>query len=157
MRCSSKNFIVCLGFVLVTLPLTSAAGQASDDVRCFSSNEEKQPIQLEARIFNVPQANWQGGYVKYRGANAATPIVFKSAEATKKPADKPWEINTTWIEVLEGNVTGQYNIVSQGTRVYSITYKNFNTKKTLHFFEDIRSLGDNQCVWKPQAQAANAR
>ncbi|MHC8347827.1 hypothetical protein ACYZT7_00245 [Pseudomonas sp. RT4P38] len=51
--------------------------------------------------------------------------------------DRPSQFTTTWVEVSHGVVSGVYEMVSQGARIYGMTYTNYKTQKKYSFDQDI--------------------
>ena len=63
--------------------------------------------------------------------------------------DGPYEFTTTWVEVSDGAVTGQYVIATQGARVNSMRYTNYKSYKQYSFDEDfsIEASPETGCRW----------
>jgi hypothetical protein len=61
----------------------------------------------------------------------------------------PYEFTTTWVEVSDGAVTGQYVIATQGARVNSMRYTNYKSGKQYSFDEDfsIEASPETGCQW----------
>jgi hypothetical protein len=119
----------------------------SAETRCLSSLGEK-PIQFEMKTYYDPSSKWKGGFVKYKNSTSAISIVLKSSEATQKPEGRPWEFTTIWSEVVGGKISGEYEIVTQGARVYKASYKNFSKNKQYDFDEDSAAYGPSDCQWE---------
>ncbi len=141
----------CRGLIAVAAlcaaGIASAREPVTDDFRCLTSGGAK-PIHLEFRMFSDPNSNWSGGYVKYKGAKRAIPVVPGKTETLDKPAGRPWEFQTTWHEIVEGKVTGQYVVMTQGANIYAFTYRNVQTGKSFDFSQDAGAMGDSECEWK---------
>lgn len=87
-------------------------------------------IQLEFRTFYETESKWSGGYVKYSTSNTAIPIILKKTEESDTTSDSPADSTSTWIEIDNGGISGEYEISSQGANVYDFNYtKNKNGKK----------------------------
>lgn len=116
------------------------------DLRCLTTGETK-PIQLEWRTFFEPESKWSSAYVKYKDAKQVIPLVRRSSEATQKPVGRPWEFTTLWLEIVDGQVSGEYEITSQGVNIYGFVYKNTRTGKTVSFFQDNEAFQESECKW----------
>lgn len=116
------------------------------DFRCLTTGETK-PIQLEWRTFFEPESKWSSAYVKYKGAKQVIPLVRRSSEVTQKPAGRPWEITTLWLEVVDGRISGEYEITSQGANIYGFLYKNLRTRKEVSFLQDNEAFEESECKW----------
>ena len=46
---------------------------------------------------------------------------------------RPYQYTTTWVEVVDGALTGEYQMVTQGGRVDSMTYTNYKSEKKYSF------------------------
>jgi hypothetical protein len=132
--------------------LASAAGHATakaaitEDFRCLSSTSGK-PVHLEFRMFSDPNSNWSGGYVKYQGAKKVMLIAPGKTLVLDRPEGRPWEFETTWLELAEGKVTGEYVVVSQGANIEGFRYTSKATGKSFEFEQDIAASGDSACEW----------
>lgn len=131
---------------LVVGPATAKAA-INEDFRCLSSTAGK-PVHLEFRVFADPASNWTGGYVKYQGAKKVVVIAPGKTVVTDRPeGDRPWEFETTWLELTEGRVTGEYVVVSQGANIYGFRYTSKATGKVFEFEQDIAATGERACEW----------
>lgn len=63
--------------------------------------------------------------------------------------DRPSQFTTTWVEVSNGAVTGDYEMVSQGARIYGMTYTNYKTKIVYSFQHDMNMdpTPETGCQW----------
>ncbi|GAB3256606.1 hypothetical protein GCM10027296_26580 [Chitinimonas naiadis] len=55
--------------------------------------------------------------------------------------DRPSENTTTWQEIVGGKITGEYEIVTQGARVYGFRYTSARSSHSVEFAEDTVGLG----------------
>lgn len=115
--------------------------------RCMVSTGDK-PIRLEWRIFSEPATRWAGGYVRYQGAKAVAPLVFRSSEVKAASPDLPAQVKSVWLEVIAGQFTGEYVAVMQGSSVFSFVYKNYHSGKEIAFLQDDVPHQDTGCVWR---------
>jgi len=98
------------------LPILFASNIALRDINtealCFHSLGQKE-IQLEfRRTFYETESKWSGGYVKYSTSNTAIPIVLKKTEESDTTSDSPADSTSTWIEIDNGGISGEYEISS---------------------------------------------
>ena len=136
------------GLLLLPLSALAASGDApvSVDCRCLTESAA-QTIRLEWRIFSDPNSNWSGGYVRYKGSSKVIPIVPVKSEVGDKPEGRPWEYITTWAEIVDGRIAGQYVVTTQGANIYGFDYKNLRNGKQYSFSQDIGSDDGKKCSW----------
>lgn len=133
--------------VAVIFATPSFAGMPVNvDFRCLTTGGEK-PIRLEWRLFSEPASQWTSAYVKYKDAKQVIPLVLRTNETTQKPAGRPWEFTSVWTEVVNGKISGEYEITSQGANIYGFTYKNLRTGKVVQFFQDNDASEESECKW----------
>ncbi|NML17485.1 hypothetical protein [Azohydromonas caseinilytica] len=137
-------FLVAIFFVAFT---TQAREPLAVDFRCLIGGD-KQNIHLEWRVFSEPETGWTTAYVKYHGGSKPIPLVQKSEEATQKPEGRPWEMTSIWLEVMEGKITGEYRVVTQGANIYRFQYKNHRNGKEMVFVQDLAAQWNDGCEWK---------
>jgi len=151
MREATRSHRLLLKFFISTSFLLFCTGASAGDVsvvyRCMVSTTEK-PIRLEWRIFSEPATRWSGGYVRYQGAKAVAPLVFRSSEAKASSPDLPSQVTSVWLEVIAGQFTGEYVVVMQGSSVYSFKYKNYRSGKEIAFLQDDVPHQESGCVWR---------
>lgn len=116
------------------------------DFRCLTGGHNDQ-IHLEWRTFSDTSSKWIGAYVRYQKSKVPITLVFKSSEATMQPEGRPWEFTSHWLEVVDGRISGEYVVVSQGANIYGFSYLNFRNQKKTEFEQDISALQDNRCEW----------
>ncbi len=87
--------------------------------------------------------------MKYRGAKSAITLISKNEESEEINSGRPDQVTTTWYEVYGGKITGEYEMMSQGANIYSMTYKNYGTRKQIPFTFDPEALRKNgsECIW----------
>lgn len=136
------QIVLALGLGLPAL----AAEPVAVDLRCLSSGGGK-PIRLEWKTFAEASSGWRAAYVKYRGSKTVIPLVLRSSEATDMPEGRPWEFTTVWQEVVDGRISGEYQITSQGTRIYGFVYTNLRNGKTVSFTQDDAAWQPDGCRW----------
>ncbi|MES2187129.1 MAG: hypothetical protein V4505_21455 [Pseudomonadota bacterium] len=150
-NCSYRAARLLLQFApaaLLALAATAhAAEPVSSDFRCLTDTGAK-TIHLEFRMFNDPGSDWSGGYVRYKGAKNVVTVVPARTEALEKPAGRPWEFRTTWLEIIDGKVAGEYAVTTQGANIYGFDYRNLRNGKQFSFAQDVGATGDDACTWK---------
>jgi hypothetical protein len=124
-----------------------AEERVDTDFRCLSGGANES-IHLEFRTYGDVFAKWTGAYVKYKNSTTPISLVFLRDEATMKPEGRPWEFTSTWVEVFEGKITGEYEIVSQGANIYGFTYKNYRNKKVVKFYQNDVAYDRDGCKWE---------
>ncbi len=138
-----------VGLFVVTFSAAAQAG-IEQDMRCFTSGDGAAPIRFEWRVFNDTESNWSGGYVRYKGAKQVIPLVLKSEQRTEMAPGRPDEVDAVWVEIVDGKVTGQYEVDSQGAIVNSMVYTKFAPHRTYNFADDLAAFPDRgrgHCRW----------
>ncbi len=125
---------------------TVNAGELSVDVRCFSDAKEK--INLEFRAYSDPEIGWVGGQVRYRQSKKFIQLVYGGTETLSEVEDGPWEFQHTWLEILDGSITGQYNLISQGAVIYGFSYTSKSTGRTVDISNQTYPDTNGKCTWE---------
>jgi hypothetical protein len=86
--------------------------------------------------------------VRYKGAKAIIPLFLRSQQVTAKNSDQPPETTSIWIEIIGGQFTGEYKVVTQGTSIYSFAYKNYRNGNEVAFLQDHDAYEETGCVWR---------
>jgi hypothetical protein len=133
--------------LLLVLPLT-ARSEITTQVSCFRSLEGKS-INFEFRTYYDSVAKWDVAGVKYSKSKKAIALVHRSTEHEVMTEDGPYQFTTTWVEVADGALTGEYEMVSQGARIYGMTYTNYKSGKKYSFDQDIsmEASPETGCQW----------
>lgn len=136
-----------LALASLLLPLSASASELSSDFRCLTE-ATSQAIRLEWRVFSDPDSQWSGGYVRYKGSKRTIPIVPVKTQVGDRPEGRPWEYTTTWVEVVDGRIAGQYVVTTQGANIYGFDYKNLRNGKQYAFSQDTGSDDGKKCTWE---------
>ncbi len=114
-------------------------------VGCFSSASKKINIKFVSIYDNgVPLS-----YVEYKNAQQSIPLLFSKKTEENVEDGRPAEVTTTWFEVIDGKLNGQYIIMSQGARYYNFMYKGKNGKSvSLNENLDVYNNDHSNCIWK---------
>jgi hypothetical protein len=133
--------------LLLVLPLT-ARSEITTQVSCFRSLEGKS-INFEFRTYYDSVAKWDVAGVKYSKSKKAIALVHRSTEHEVMTEDGPYQFTTTWVEVADGALTGEYEMVRQGARIYGMTYTNYKSGKKYSFDQDItmEASPETGCQW----------
>lgn len=127
---------------------THATGAGlEEDFRCLKSVDTSKPIHMEFRQVGNSDVNWSAGYVLYKDSRQAIPIALAKTEVTDRPPGRPWEFESTWLELVGGKVSGTYVMVHQGANVYSLTYRPAKGGKAVEFVDDNDHTGKQSCAW----------
>ncbi len=100
------------------------ANDTSVDVHCFSSPDDA--TALELRLYLESEV-WVGGLVLHRGADDFIPLSFEHEEMIEDVPGGPDKYRATWLEVVDGEVTGKYEVFTQRAEVYDFAYLNRTT------------------------------
>lgn len=134
--------------ILILVALTPLAHAAvSTNTVCFLSQEN---IRLELHTYFDPITRWRGGFVRKPGVKEIIPIVFHSSNYEIVSSKRPYDATTTWIEVYKGEVSGRYEMGSQGANIYSMIYTDRLTGKTTSFgwASEVGMSVKNECQWE---------
>jgi hypothetical protein len=125
-----------------------AHGEISEENFCFTSGGAK-PVRFEFHSVYDRTAKWSGAFVKYEKSREPISLVLHLTKEVEIDSDRPSEITVDWLEVSRGNITGDYEIVSQGANVYSMTYTSRATRKRFYFNLDPDATpSDKGCAWR---------
>ncbi|MEB0225365.1 hypothetical protein RHM58_07480 [Pseudomonas sp. 10S4] len=130
------------------MPLTAHCEVTSENL-CFQLDQDS-PVKFELRTYYDASNKWQGGFVKYASSGVPISLVLTDDQAEEVSPDRPWLTTQTWSEVLDGKVTGEYEMVSQGGMIVSMNYtKKSNGKEYGFLFNPaIDSSPENGCQWE---------
>ncbi|OAT18068.1 hypothetical protein M979_1897 [Buttiauxella noackiae ATCC 51607] len=114
-------------------------------VGCFSSDSKK----VNVKFVGVYDDSIPLSYVKYKNSQQFIPLLFSKKVEEDVGDGRPAEMTTTWLEVVDGKLSGQYTILSQGARFYSFSYKG-KSGKIITMNENIDAYNDDRtdCIWK---------
>lgn len=89
------------------------------------------------------------GYVRYQNEKQSIPLVLAESTGEKMGEDVPDETTTTCLEIYGKQITGEYQMVSQGTMVPSMVYINKKSGKKVSFGLDADAPAEKGgCNWK---------
>ncbi|KAF1072839.1 MAG: hypothetical protein GAK45_00054 [Pseudomonas citronellolis] len=100
--------------LLLLSPLAHA--QVDTEIRCLVSAGPK-PIRLEWRQYNDSTGHFSSTFVRYAHSDKPITLALKSSRGEELAEGRPWQFDTTWVEVVDGAITGQYHMLSQGARI----------------------------------------
>jgi hypothetical protein len=67
---------------------------------------------------------------------------------TQKPIGRPWAFTSVWVEVVNGKISGEYEITTQGANIYGFVYKSLRSGKSVSFYQDSEAHGQSGCEWR---------
>ncbi|WP_322063370.1 hypothetical protein [Paraburkholderia sp. J63] len=134
-------------FSVMSLPVVAHC-EVSEDVYCFDSSGMGSK-NFGLHVLYDDAEKWSGAFVKYRGAKLAITLVVKNEDDEEISPGRPDQAITTWYEVYGGRITGEYEMMSQGANIYSMTYKNYGARKKVAFIFNPEALGGGgkECTW----------
>lgn len=134
--------------VIGVLPLTAHCEVLSENL-CFERGEGS-PVKFELRTYYDETNKWHGGFVKYASSGVAIPLVLTDHQAEEVSPGRSWLATTTWTEVSDGKVSGEYEMVSQGVTVLSMTYTKKSNGKQYDFSHNwnIDFSPEKGCQWE---------
>lgn len=142
-----KSLSVFFIALLLLCPM-AAYSEVTTEVYCFRSLEGKN-INFEFRTYYDSVIKWGGAGVRYSKSKKAIPLVYRNTEEEVMTEDGPYQFTTTWVEVSDGVVTGEYERATQGARVNSMYYTNYKSGKKYSFDQDISMEASPEagCQW----------
>lgn len=133
--------------VIGVLPLTAHCEVVSENL-CFEMGEGS-PVKFELRTYYDTTNKWQGGFVKYASSGVPIPLVLTDSQSEEVSPQRPWQLTRTWSEVLDGKVTGEYEMVSQGGMIVSMSYTKKSNGKEYGFFSSGTEVSlEKGCQWE---------
>jgi hypothetical protein len=127
--------ILALIIFSISLP---AYCEVSQEDYCFSpvgGNASR----FELRTYFDDSVKWSGAFVKYEKSKELIPLVLADFKEDPTTEGRPSELTAKWLEVSKGAITGEYEMVSQGGNIESMSYKNYRSQKTYDFEFDINA------------------
>ncbi|WP_150715001.1 hypothetical protein [Pseudomonas fluorescens] len=132
---------------LCLLPLYAHAEVVSESF-CFSGGNQRF-INFELRTYFDTVAKWSGAFVKYSKSNIPISLVLKDVRSEEIDSQSPEQTTNTWLEISDGKITGEYEMMTQGGNVLSMRYVKINNGKEF-FFENnlsVKSSLESGCSW----------
>lgn len=125
-----------------------AYSEVTSEDYCFSSGGEN-PVRFELRTYHDQPSNWSGAFVKYEKSKVPISLVFENTSVESLNKDRPVQSTDKWLEVWGNKISGQYEMMSQGATVYSMTYTNNATQKKRYFNLDPNVVPSVEmgCKW----------
>lgn len=116
-----------------------AQSAVSIESLCFEISPSS-PVKSELRTYYDAFSKWSGGFVTYAKSSEPISIVLTDSENEILDPDAPWQHTRTWSEVVNGKVTGTYELMTQGLQIVSMSYtKQSNGVKGTDLFMMMRS------------------
>lgn len=137
-------------FILFFLYLftADAFSKITSEIFCFNSGGKK-PIRFEMRTYFDSDSKWEGAFVKYENSKIPLTLSLKNTQIDILNKDRPYQTINTWLEISNNKISGEYEMISQGSNIYSMTYTNVAKKKQFSFGFDsnIVSSLTSGCTW----------
>lgn len=138
-------------FLLLTclsLQQSIACGNVVTEVFCFEASTPKK-IQLELRTYFDTDIPFEFGYVRYAKSTTPIALVLKSTTTESSDGNQPSEATRNWVEVINGELNGAYEMISQGASVSSFVYQDIKRSKATHFWLSPTATGTHEagCKW----------
>jgi hypothetical protein len=133
---------------LIIFSASPAYSEVISEDYCFSSGGPA-PTRFELRTYHDISSKWSGAFVKYEKSKVPLSLIFQSTKVEGRNEDQPVLSTDEWLEVSGNKISGQYEIMSQGATVYSMTYTNNSTHKKLYFNLDPNVVPSVEigCKW----------
>ncbi|MFB9127037.1 hypothetical protein E2553_07775 [Paraburkholderia dipogonis] len=134
-----------LTIALFLLPMVARA-EVTSETFCFSSGSEH-PINFEMRTYYDSTIKFSSAFVKYQNAKRPIPLVLDNSTSETPSEDASDQETTTWIEVFNGQATGEYEMITQGTQVSSMVYTSKKKNKKTGFVLNTSAMAEGDCKW----------
>lgn len=134
-----------LAVVLLVLPLVAHSGVTSENF-CFSSGGAKS-INFQMRTYYDSATKFSFAFVRYEHSKQPIPLVLANSERETLDKDAPDQKTTTWSEVVGGQVTGDYEMITQGTEMVSMIYTSKRKGQQTGFMFNANAIADDSCKW----------
>lgn len=143
---TKRRYFIFWFFLLFS---ASVFANVSIEVYCFTTGGEK-PINMEMRVYHEMAANWTTGFVKYQNSKKPIPIFLKSSVVEVLSDDAPYQHTDSWLEIVNGKISGIYEIIIQGTQIPSFTYESYLSKRKFAFLfaSSIEWTTESGCLWE---------
>jgi hypothetical protein len=131
---------------LCFLPLHACAEIVSESL-CFSGADQE--INFEFKTYFDTVAKWSGAFVKYSKSNIPISLVLQDSRSEVLDIQTPEQTTNTWLEISEGKITGQYEVMTQGASVLSMIYIKGKNGKTFVFENNLSVMSslEDGCSW----------
>jgi hypothetical protein len=142
----SMNKLFFLFFALFPLGAQSAVTTES---LCFELSQSS-PVKFELRTYYDEASKWSGGFVKYAKSSEPISIVLTDSQNEILDPDAPWQHTRIWSEIVNGKVTGTYELMTQGSQIVSMSYTKQSNGKAYSFgiSTSIDSSLESGCKWE---------
>lgn len=130
---------------LLLLPLAVHA-EVSSDTFCFGSGGDRS-ANFEMRTYFDSSSGFSSGFVKYQNSKELIPLVLASSIDETLDKSAPDQGTSTWLEVFHGQVTGEYEMISQGTEVSSMVYTSKKKNQKTGFVLNPDAIVKGGCKW----------
>jgi hypothetical protein len=138
--------LIALFFTMLAASATADEQRVVVEFYCLSGGENSS-IHLEYRTFIDIPTKWITAYVKYKNSSKPIQLVLKSEESEEIAKGRPWQYTLTWLEIVGGKITGEYEVMSQGI-IRSFTYKNYRNGRVTGFGLGGDTDDGEQCKWE---------
>lgn len=131
-------FLVCF--------ITISTAKSQHQQLCFKSSDSAymdKPIQL---AFTIIDKQWSSAFVQYKDQEGGLLLKFVEEKVIEEISGRPWQIEYTFNELLNGKVNGKYVISLQGPKVISFYYFN-KQKEKISFEQDYNISQHCGCEW----------
>ncbi|QYY31657.1 hypothetical protein K2O51_12545 [Cupriavidus pinatubonensis] len=137
-----------IAFLLLSPPL--AIGQPSSEIYCFRSlSTSGKSVNCELHTYYDQFSKWSGGFVKYEKSGKPITLALRDQLFEELSENAPQQITTTWLEIHENKINGEYEMMSQGAMIYAMTYTNYRSRKKSAFLFDphVSATNESGCKW----------
>ena len=135
-----------LFYFTAILYLQTSLSQVTTETICFSSENSGG---VELRTFFEENSKWEGAYIKHQKSRVPVSLVLLSSTSIEIAEGRPWELTQTWVEVIDGKITGEYELVTRGTYIGALNYTKRHNKKQYSYRPDNNILRTKAgCQWE---------
>jgi len=111
---------------------------------------QSSPVKFELRTYYDEASKWSGGFVKYAKSSEPISIVLTDSQNEILDPEAPWQHTRTWSEIVNGKVTGSYELITQGSQIVSMSYTKQSSGKVYSsgINTSIDSSLESGCKWE---------
>ena len=136
-----RSFVLQILLAIIVLP----AARAGTRSICFISEGTKRATRLR---FDFPDSESELGEVHYEKGHGAIKIKRLKEIEVARHGDRPSEVQTNFVEILDKGEGGTYQIVTQGAIVLGLKFLPRAKGKPIAFKHDEDGGGEDECGWK---------
>lgn len=128
-------------------PITANC-EVISELFCFSPTN-KNKLNLELRTYYDTTTKWSGAFIKSAGSENKISLVTESIQSDNLNSQTPEQTTKNWLEVAHGEITGEYEMISQGGNIISMSYTKKSNMERYFFYDNpnVDTSLEDGCKW----------